>query len=378
MLTVVNLFMQLVKIPSPLYKVGEIQRFLLNFFNNLSPNAEIIIDSAGREHPEFETGNMLINIPASPGLENLPTLAVEAHIDTVKEEKMINPVLDLIEGKITSDGTTILGADDKAGIAAICMAAQVINNFPHGPIQIIFSVGEESSMYGMRGFDFSAIKATSILCVDGFQPTSIINACAGKIKYRATFYGKSAHGAEPEKSVNAIYLAARAVSNCMAWNLTGRLGNGVIHNISEVQSHEGISEYPSNNTIPGTCSIAGELRGLDEKLLNGVFETAKSFMEEDADKYSGSVRFETLIPYKPFRVSEGAEIINRLKNNNPDKLFTCESCDGSTHSNIFNERGFESVVIGAGCRNPHAHDEYLVISELEEAAEIITRYLLPK
>jgi len=368
---VLDLFLQLVKIPSPLYKVGAIQEFLKGIFNNY-PKAEIIMDEAGSEHPDFEAGNMLINIPATIGYEHLPVLAVEAHVDTVKEDNPIEPIVHL--KKVTSDGTTILGADDKAGVAAICIAMELLKDSSHGPIQIIFSVGEEASMYGMSGFDFKKIEAKQILCIDGFEPTHIINACAGKIKYRALFIGKEAHGAEPEKANNAIALASVAIADCILRGLMDRTKSGVIHNVAEIQSHEGPSDFPSNNTIPGACSVSGELRGLDKVSLNESFKKIQKTMHQAVEDFNGSVNFEILIPYEPFNLVN-SEIVQRLIKKNPDKDFKTESCDGSTHANIYNQYGIESVVIGAGCRNPHAKNEYLVIAELREVTEIILNYL---
>jgi tripeptide aminopeptidase len=374
-----DVFLKITDIPSSLYQVGAMQEWLMKFFKEIFPESTMVKDFAGirderdNVNPKFESGNLLVNIPASPGLSDVSPMAIEAHVDTVFEDGVIRPIV--LEDKVISDGSTILGADDKAAVAAICAAMQVVNIRPHGPIQIIFSVGKESSMYGMREFDFSKIKAKEILCIDGFSPREIITACAGKIKYRGTFTGKEAHGAEPEKAINAIELAMTSVGNCIMQNLTGQLRMGVIHNVTEIQSHEGPSQYPNNNTIPGTCQISGELRGIDFETLQAVSRKITALMGETTCKKGGLLQFETLVPYQPFQVGGNSTIVNHLQTRNPEIEFKQASSDCSTHSNIFNEKGIESVVIGAGCRNPHTREEYLIISELEEAVEIITNYL---
>ena len=157
--------------------------------------------------------------------------------------------------------------------------------------------------------------------------------------------------------------------------LTGRLANGVIHNVAEIQSHEGPSQYPTNNTIPGSCYIAGELRGLHREPLERLFHMVQDMMQTTAQEYGGTVEFEVLVPYQPYSLSSDSAIITHLQEANPNVKFSIESCDGSTHSNLYNANGIESVVIGAGARNPHAHDEYLVISEMTEAANLIARYV---
>jgi|GEM_PF-1423004 len=361
--------------PSPLRKVGGIQNYLHLAIRNLFLDAEMIFDEAGREHPDFEAGNLLVNIPASPGCENLSTLAVEAHVDTVELISGQSTQLGSRDGRMFIEGGGILGADDKAGVAAILSALYTVKDKPHGPLQIIFSVGEELSMYGMKAFDFTSIKAESILCVDGLAANVINNAGAGKIKYRATFKGKSGHGAFPESGLNAVEVAAMAIANCHIYSLTGRLDSGIIHNLSEIQSHEGSSKFPSTNVIPDTVIVSGELRGRDSISLEMSFQSLCARMESTASSMGAGVIFHKETPYAPFAISPDAEIIRRLKDKNPDFPFSIREDDGSTHANIFNEKGIESAVIGAGCRNPHSRDEYLIISELEKAAEIIINYL---
>lgn len=366
-----SFFTELAMIPSPLYAVGNIQRHIAKLVNGIFPGIHCSIDSAGRNIDGYEAGNMLISIPASPGCEKLPYLAVEAHADTVPLIEGQENALSIKDGVVSIAKGGILGADDKAGIAAILAALTTIKDQPHGPIQIIFSVGEELSMYGIKEFDFASLRSKTILCVDGFSPLTINNACAGKIKYQATFTGKSGHGAFPEKGINAVVMASMAVANCHLNHAIGRFGNGVIHNISEFQSHEGPALFPSTNVIPGRAVVSGELRGLSSSDLASMFDLIKSLMEQEREN---AVEFLTDIPYPPFNLPDSL-IAKRIIERNRDFSFSLKPEDGATHANIFNEKGFESVVIGAGCRNPHANDEYLIIEEMELASEIIANYL---
>ncbi len=368
-------FTELAMIPSPLYAVGKIQQHIASWLSKLFPGIISIVDLAGNDNPKYELGNMYIRVPASPGYEALPCLAVEAHVDTVPLIEGQNNSLAIKNGIVSIVRGGILGADDKAGVAAILAALTTIKDQPHGPIEVIFSVGEELSMYGIKEFNFKQLEAKTILCVDGFSPLTINNACAGKIKYQATFVGQSGHGAFPEKGINAIEMAAYAIQQCISFGYTGRLENGAIHNISEFQSHEGSPLFPSTNVIPGKAVVAGELRGLSSRELDNSFSQIKGLMERWAKRPNGgSVEIITDIPYPPFNVPD-SRIVERLQKTNPNLQFSLKPEDGATHANVFNEKGFESVVIGAGCRNPHAKDEYLIIDELEQAAEIITNYL---
>ena len=118
-------------------------------------------------------------------------------------------------GMITSDGTTILGADDRSGVAAILEAAHVVTNekLPHLPIEIVLTVREEQGLQGAKGMDYARIRAKQGLSVDGGGPIStFFIAAPSQNSITATIYGKAAHaGAAPEEGINAIRVMAEAI-----------------------------------------------------------------------------------------------------------------------------------------------------------------------
>lgn len=179
------------------------------------------------------------HIPPTPGYEDRPALGFIAHLDTVSDfcSHRITPVvhedydgrelplgpcgrvlspemfphLKSLKGRtlITSDGTTILGADDKAGIAEIMTMAERIveEEIPHGPICIAFTPDEEIGM-GAAHFDLQAFGADFAYTLDGDTEGEIQyeNFNAAKAEFRIT--GVNVHpGSSKDVMVNASLVA---------------------------------------------------------------------------------------------------------------------------------------------------------------------------
>lgn len=401
---VIKTFVRLAEIPSPKLQVRKIMRHLAQLFIQefgLAP----FVDEAGKDMPGFECGNMFVDIPATSGCEHLPCLGVEAHVDTVAvpADASINVVVE--DDVIRTDVTTILGADDKSGLTAIVEALRLMKELrlPHGPIQVYITVGEENSMYGLREMDFGLVKAQSVVCVDGLEGNTAWRSCAAKLKYKIKFVGKAGHGALPESTLNAILMAAAAISSARCRDLfgPGDIGQpyvfGVIladkqedqvwHNISEIFSHqEGASNFPSTNVVPGEVIVSGEFRAFRPDLLEATFAELVQCFEAAVANFTaadglaqGRVEVvEVERPYPPFCLPVENPLVQKTLSamraasiENPKADIT----PGATHANVFNQHGVPTVVLGAGGRNPHATNEYVIIDEMVKAAEVLVHFL---
>jgi len=336
---------------------------------------------------------MFIHIPATSGHKQLPCRGLDAHVDTVKVPvgAQITPVVD--GDTITSDGTTILGADDKAGITAILEALMLLQegNIPHGPIQVIFSVGEETSQYGVRQLNPDDLKAESMVCVESFTPGDIICACAGKIKYRATFVGRACHAMTPERGINALLVANHAVDLLLRSNLFGEPGSrGLIpgdtsdqdlhHNLSQVT---GGDKFPNTNVVPETAVVCGELRSRSKDRLEWglqqvqeAFDLAAAYWRSADNQHQASVEMEVERPYDPYLLPENHPLVRELE----DAMIQAGptphviASPGACHANVYSQH-LPVVVIGAGGENCHSVDEYVQVSDMCLAAQTITHWL---
>ena len=204
-----NEFIELVQIDSETKHEKKIASVLKKKFTALG--LEVTEDNA-KEKTGHGAGNLICTLRGNKS--NADPIYFTSHMDTVVPGKNIKPSVQ--DGYIVSDGTTILGADDKAGLAALLEMIKVLkeNKLEHGDIQFIITVGEESGLVGAKALDPSLIKAKYGFAVDSDgEVGDIIVSAPTQAKIRAVIKGKTAHaGLEPEKGVSAIQIAAKAIA----------------------------------------------------------------------------------------------------------------------------------------------------------------------
>ncbi len=196
-----------------------------------------------------EHGYAMGTIPATPGCEDAPVIGFIAHVDTAPDMSGANvrpqiienydggdirlndqlmmrveefPELSFFKGHtlIHTDGTTLLGADDKAGVAEIMTAAEYLINHPevrHGKIRIGFTPDEEVGR-GVDYFDVKAFGADFDYTVDGGFEGELeyenFNAAGAKIEIQ----GRNVHpGSAKDKMINAIQVACELNALLPAW-----------------------------------------------------------------------------------------------------------------------------------------------------------------
>ena len=193
---ILSRLMEMIQIDSVSYKEGPMTDYLQKYFEDRG--YEVYRDQAGKAVGGDHSGNLLIHIPGTMEGESI---CLNAHQDTVEPGIGIVPVLE--DGKLKSSGDTILAADDKSGIAIMLELLEVLKETgtPHRDMYYLFTICEESGMYGAKNFDYSKIPTKNIFSLDGAGNLGfILKSGAGKDVLTITFHGKSAHGGiEPEK-----------------------------------------------------------------------------------------------------------------------------------------------------------------------------------
>lgn len=177
-------FYSLTQIPRPSGKRKEIADFLFNYGKSL-----------GLETLQDEIGNVLIRKPASPGMENHPGVILQGHMDMVPQknsDKVFDFEKDPIEAYIedngewvTANGTT-LGADNGIGVAT-AMAILADKNVVHPPLEALFTIDEETGMYGANDLKAGWLQGKYLLNLDSETEGELYVGCAGGIDTTATF-----------------------------------------------------------------------------------------------------------------------------------------------------------------------------------------------
>lgn len=308
-------------------------------------------------------GNVIGRLPGTDPSRS--PILLSAHMDRVTPGVGIRPVR---EGDIIrSSGDTILGADDAAGIAVVLEVLRMLReNEAHYPdIEIVFSFSEETGLLGAKSLDTSKLCAKLGYVIDsGGSVSQVVVQSPSHITLDARIKGKAAHaGVEPEKGIDAVQIAARAISQMKL----GRIDDETTANLGM------ISGGRATNIVCDLVEIRGEARSMSrEKLHKAVAAIEKAF-EESCDAAGATLEFETEMEYEAYHISSSSEVCQRLCKAG-EKLgmeMGFVAVGGGSDANIYNTKGIECVVLGAGYFKPHTLEEYLDTKELEKAVSLV-------
>jgi len=356
----VESFMKLVKISSISREERNLAGFLVEKLEDLG--LEVIVDQAG-EKVKSNSGNIIARLKGNT--DKAIPIMFSAHMDTVVPGKNINPLCD--GKKIVSDGKTILGADDKAAIAALLEALHIIKkkNIPHGDIEIVFSICEEIGLKGAKNLDISSLNARMAFVLDaGGQVGKIITIAPSQNSLEITIYGKSAHaGSNPEEGINAIQVAGFALSRMKL----GRIDEETTANIGV------ISGGKATNIVPDKVTLKGEVRSRNEEKLEKHTEQLVKITEDTVREFKAKAEVKINKEYHCYNLSPDDQVVKIAIKAIKDIGLQPELCPsgGGSDANIFNKKGFPSVVLSVGMEKVHTVDEYILVKNLKNTAEYV-------
>ncbi len=359
-----DLFVQLAQIDSGSENEAEIAQFLARRLEEMG--AEFVaIDDASKKLGGTG-GNVFARFR---GTVNAPPVLLSAHMDTVAPTKNLRLVR--TNEQIATDGTTILGADDKAGIALILEAIQTLRErrLPHPPLEIVFTVREEKGLLGAKVFDKAQLKAKYGLVVDGAgKPGDLIVGSPTHIRFETIFVGKAAHaGAEPEKGRNAIAMAAAAIA-AMSW---GRLDAETTANVGVIDGGQAM------NIVPDRCRLVGEFRSHDPQKVKRLVRRWQQTCQQVARRFGGKVEVRTETTFEGVRLSPNEPIIQAAMRAAKSLGLTprLTRMGGGTDGNIFTAHGTRCLVLPTGGENYHSPQERLLLRDFYLMGDLLVRTL---
>ncbi|HHV78319.1 MAG TPA: M20/M25/M40 family metallo-hydrolase [Firmicutes bacterium] len=349
----IETFIEFVQIAS---ESGHEEEFLLHL-------AERFGRDFGAECRRDRYGNLVARIPGRRSKVQSPLL-LGVHADTVAPGCDIRPV---IEGDvIRSDGRTVLGADDKAGIAEVFEAVKRADRFP--PLEIVVTREEECGMQGARHLDFSLLQARQGYVLDMDSVDSIVVGGPTKLNLEITVHGRAAHaGMEPEKGVSAIKAASLAIVRLP----DGRIDPVTTWNVGTIHGGE------NRNSVPERVFMQGEVRSLDHEKCVAVAERVRKAFEEAAASIGAVAEVVVSTAYRAVNIPSDAEVVRAAAEAIQDIGLTPRilSIVGGTDASVYNEHGIQTAVLGIGVRNEHTRSEHIGLADMERAVEILVRIL---
>lgn len=356
-------FMELVRIDSETKYETEISKVLRGKFEALG--LEVTEDDVGGKIGHG-AGNLFAWLPATAGKENVPALLFTSHMDTVSPGKGIKPRLD-DDGYIRSDGTTILGADDKAGLAAMFEAIRLLKEqaIPHGGIQFVITVGEESGLLGSRAMDGSRLRAKFGYALDSNGEVGAIAVAAPtNSRQFITIKGRAAHaGVNPEDGISAVQVASKAVSLMKL----GRIDSQTTANIGRF---EGGGEV---NIVVDTIKIYAEARSQVQEKMDCQIESMREAVAAAAKEYGAEFDFQTITIYPAYSYGDEDEVVQVAKAAISSIGLTPRmfASGGGSDANMFNGNGVPTVNLAVGYEDIHTTKERIKADDIVKVTELV-------
>ncbi len=353
----VKTFKQLVQIDSLSLREGEIDKYLRKELRSLGLRVTEIGKPGGGE-----AGSLVAVLPGRGA--NEPRILLNAHTDTVSPGRKIRPVEK--KGIICSDGKTILGADNKAGVAAILEVLRTLKEkkLPHPPLRIVFTVAEEIGLNGAKVLPARAFAADFGLVIDGGDINEIINPAPTQYSLNATVTGRAAHaGLRPDEGINAIKVASQAIARMKL----GRIAKDTTANIGLIEGGT------ATNIVPERAEIKGEARSHNEKKVKRQVQQMEKALFDAGRRSGAQVRIRIERAYKAFEVKKTSEPVRLAAGvlKAAGIKYVIKKTGGGSDANIFNERGVPSIILGVGADKVHTTKENLPVADFVRGTQNI-------
>ena len=359
--------MDLIRIDSPSKQEKEVAMKLKHDMEAIG--AQCTFDSAD-EKVGGNVGNLTVKVK---GNADAPPFFFSSHMDTVSPGIGIKPHIK--DGIMRSDGTTILGSDDKSGVAIIVEIIKSLkeNNIPHGDIEVAFTICEEIGLLGAKYYDVNNISSKHGIVLDSSTPDRLVLRCPSAEELHFIVSGIEAHaGLCPQDGISAIKVASEAIST-MAF---GRIDHETTSNIGIIRG--GIA----TNIVTGKVEVVGEVRSHDEQKLQAQISHMTECFLNSAKKHKIVLDGKELVATVDVRTERSYDrmdtgddsYITKLVLKAVDNLghkVKLHTTGGGCDANYFNKFGINCANLGTGMYELHTVNEYLVLEEQQRCARIM-------
>ncbi|HEY7208107.1 MAG TPA: M20/M25/M40 family metallo-hydrolase [Gaiellaceae bacterium] len=354
----VGFFTELAAIPSPPGEERAVANRVLAELERLGLAAD---EDGAAEIVGSTMGNILSRL--EPTAEGEPIFLC-AHLDTVPPTAAIEPVEE--EGVIRNGAGTILGADNKAAVAAmVAGVARILDEGrPHAGIELLFTPKEEVGLLGAAAFDHARLHAGLGFVYDQAAPIGqVILGAPYSHSMEVRFHGRAAHaGMYPEEGRSAIAAAAKAIADLRL----GRVDDDTSANVGIINGGT------AGNIVPEWCTFLAEARSHDERKLADLIQEmldAISFAASEAD-----CEFETEVhkSYSGYRFAKSDRVValaaEALRSCGYEPTYALSG--GAADANVFNERGLQCLNLANAMTDIHTPEERIAVADLEAMVDV--------
>jgi tripeptide aminopeptidase len=327
-----------------------------------------------------QTGNLLAYLP---GTRTGPRLLFMTHMDTVPLGAGAVPIRK--GNKVVPKGQTALGGDNRTGCAVLVNLAATLleHKLPHPPITLLFTVREESGLFGARHIDPAVLQGPALgFNFDGRSASEITTGAVGADRWEVEIRGKASHaGVYPDRGISASMIASLAMADVFENGWFGKVvkdGREGTSNVGSIGDGHGKSAGEATNVVTDFVHIKGESRSHDPKFFREITNAYKAAFVKAADQVkdhqgkTGKVRFTSRTDYYPFRLRDDAQVVRRAIEavRSMGREPVTKVTNGGLDANWMVKHGVPTVTFGAGQNEIHTVKEWVDVPEFLEGCRL--------
>lgn len=350
----IEIFLKLIKINALSQNEKPLADYIKSFLTNLGYN---VFEDDAKLKTGSNTGNLICQVG------NGGDFVLLSHMDTARPTSEVKPII--TEDKIMSSGDTVLGVDNRAGVSVLLYTLERIvrEKISVKDFTVAFTTCEETTLFGSQNLGVNGSIKRGFIFDSGYRPGNFIYSACGAIGFKINILGKASHsGIAPEKGINALQIAAKAISKLPL----GRIDEETTMNIGLLQSGSAV------NVIPEHAVLEGEVRSFNLNKAENYFNLLKSIFQQEVDSASAKMEINYFWDFLPYTISQDSQVYVELVNalEAVGLTPTPKMSLGGSDANSLNARGIQSINLGIGAQNPHGNDEFIYIEDLIKSAEI--------
>jgi len=366
-------FMELVRISSVSTHERAVADYISAYFRKLG--YEVIEDMKSKAAvANASAGNIIVKIPGQGNLANEPAILLSAHMDTVEPGENIKPQLSADRLRVVSDGTTILGADDKGGIAQIIELTHILREqeLAHPPLELVFQICEEVGLLGSLFIDTSLITAKQLYVLDGgIEVGVVVIGSPTMYDVSGKITGKAAHaGVEPDKGISSIQVLAKAIAEMKLL----KIDEETTSNIGFVKT-----DYPLN-VVPEVTTFGFEARSLDDAKAKVQLQSMVDALERATKEAGATLELNIEQVLTAHKLSPDNPVLQHYHKVCAANGITVEErmSRGGTDLSSYMSHGLDGIAITSGGRKGHTLEEYLDIPTFIAAIALVAQLVSTK
>ncbi len=369
----VETFLKLARTDSESYDERAMQELVEKELKEIG--CRVTVDNAGKKYNTNAKGNVIAFLPGT--VKSAPFVLC-SHLDTVTPGKGVKPVVK--KDCITSDGTTVLGGDDKAGVAIILEILRTLKEQSpaHPPVEVVFTLSEEVGMFGSKNLDCKKLKGREGLILDNEEVDTLLIQGPAVNTIEVWIKGLAAHaGVAPEKGISALEVASYALGQMKL----GRIDKDTVANFGVVKGGS------ATNVVMPELYLKGEARSLVNEKLAKQTAHMKACFDKAVKRFTKKINGKTCKPEVKFVAQERYPAVRVDKKHPVVKSAVAAAkkagvalkpiaCGGGCDANVLAGKGFTLPNVGVGVRDCHSTKEKLILKEFFAAFHIVLETLL--